>query len=208
MVAPREASSPSAAVSASWLGRSTPAVGSSRKSSSGSPASARDQHPLLLASGELGDAVTCAVGEVDHLEGVLDRRTVGTRERAQQATAGEPAGGDDLPDGGRDAGGRAEALGHVADPLPVVKVAQVGAEELERAGGQRAQPGQGADQGGLARPVGAHECHELAGLDAQVDATQDRAAADGDRPVREVQGCHWHPLAFTSASRLAFIRDR
>ena len=85
-----------------------------------------DQHALLLAAGELGDAVARPVGQADHLERVVDRGAVGARERAQQPAPGQPAGRDHLPHRGGYAGRGAGALRHEADPAPVARSASSG----------------------------------------------------------------------------------
>ena len=167
-----------------------------------------DQHPLLLAAGELGDAVAGAVEESHHLEGVPYRCAVGGTERTQQAATGQTAGGDDLPHRGRDAGGGPAPLGHVAHAGPAVEALEVGVEEPQLSRGQRAQPDQGAHQGGLPGPVGPHQRDELTGLHPQVHVTKDGATADGDRPVLEVHGCYRHALASRRASRFASMRER
>ena len=109
-------------------------------------------------------------------------------------------------DGGH-AAGRGGALRHEADPLPVAEVGERRAEEADDAAArQRQQPGDRADQGRLARAVGAHQRHELAGPDGEVDR---RAGSGGrrsrPRPSRtstgRCSGAHWHPFASWSASR-------
>ena len=171
---------------------------------------AGDQHPLLLAAGERGDAVVATVGEADDVERVVDGGPVGARERAQQPAAGQPAGGDHLPHRGGHAGGGARALRHEADPRPRVVLGERRAEQPQLARGQRQQAGDGADERGLAGAVRAHQGHELARHDGQVDAAQDRPAADGDRAAGQLDGSHGrvHPLASSRAVRFSRIRER
>ena len=106
----------SAPANASWLAASTPAVGSSRTSSSGCAGQRPgDQGALLLAAGEGGDRVAGPVGEPDGAQRRGDRGPVGRARRAQHAPAGQPPGGDHLADGGRYAAAGAEALRDVPD---------------------------------------------------------------------------------------------
>src|ERR1044072_2129372 len=84
IVAPRWERVRSASARTCWLGRSTPAVGSSRGRISGPPAAP----PLLLPAGQGGPALAGAVGEPDHVERVGDRGAVGAAERTQQPAPG------------------------------------------------------------------------------------------------------------------------
>ena len=90
-----------------------------------------DERPLLLPAGELGDPGLGLPGQADHADRVVDRCPVVAGERTQQPTAGERAGGDDLPHRRRDARAGAGTLGDEADPAPVVEVVERGAEQLE-----------------------------------------------------------------------------
>ncbi|BCB84379.1 hypothetical protein Psuf_016920 [Phytohabitans suffuscus] len=76
--------------------------------------------------------------------------------------------------------------------MPLPEAAQRRAEERDAAGPERDQPEDRADQGGLARAVGAQDRHHLAGRDAEGDVTQDGAVAVSDHPVRDV-----HDVAVT-----------
>ncbi len=38
--------------------------------------------------------------------------------------------------------------------------------------------------------------------------TQDGASADGDRPVSQLEGCYWHPLASWRLARLLRMIER
>ena len=116
------------------VGQVDPGVGLVEEEQLG-PAGQRpgDEDALLLAAGEVRDAVAGAVGEPDHGQGVVDRRAVLPAQGTQEATPGQSAGGDHLPHrGGHPRGGRG-ALGHEADPVPVVEVGKRDAEELQRA---------------------------------------------------------------------------
>jgi hypothetical protein len=155
----------------------------------------------------VGHAVPGAVGQADDLERVGDGGPVGPGEGAQQAPAREPTGGDDLPHRGWYAGACTGTLRHEADPVPLVEVGERHPEELQGAGRQRAQTGQGPHEGGLPRAVRPEQGDELAGLDREVDVAQDGAAADRDRPAPEPDRGHRHPLACWIASRFPRISE-
>ena len=70
-MAPRSLSRPSEVASEIWLARSTPAAGSSRKNSSGSPG--RAPRSARAAAGRrtgVGDAVAATTGQADHVQRV------------------------------------------------------------------------------------------------------------------------------------------
>ena len=128
-------------------------------------------------------------GEPDHLERVVDRGAVGARQRAQQARrVSRPDATTSHTDGGTpEDGARAlRARSRSATTRRTRRRASRTAAARRDASGQQA--GEGADQGGLARAVGAHQRHELAGLDRQVDAAQHRSAADRDRAGGQLDG--------------------
>ena len=173
-----------------------------------------DEHPLLLAARQLGDAVRRPVGQADDLERGRDGRPVGRAGRTQQAAPTHAPGGDDLADRGRHAAGRGRALRHEADPLPVTEVVERGPEEPHLAASHRQEPGERADEGGLARPVRAEQRHHVAGVDGQVDVAQDRPAPDRDGDPVEDDGNggvgrgHEQPLACWRAVRFSRMRER
>ena len=146
---------------------------------------AGDEHPLLLAAGQRGDAVAGPVGEPDDLEGVVDRRA-GRRGRAGRSSRRrrQPARGHHLADAWP-ARRRSAVARCGTKPIRCQsrKSAQRRAEEPDGARGQRAQADQRAHQGGLAGAVGAQQRDDLALAHGQVDAAQDRPAADGDGDV-------------------------
>ena len=113
----------------------------------------------------VADRVAGPVGQADGARAPRRRRARSARaRRAQEAPAGQPAGGDDLADGGRHAAAGAEPLRHVADARAT---AGIGAAACRRgatvAGAERHQAEHGADQGGLAGAVGAEDRDHLAG---------------------------------------------
>ena len=135
-VPPRRRNRRSAPANASWLAASTPAVGSSRTSRSGSPARAR------------AISVRCCWPPDRVAHRVADRGRPGRRRPAprgprpgrprpggrQHAAPGQPAGGDHLADGRRHAAAGADPLRHVADPGPLPEPALRHAEQLDLAG--------------------------------------------------------------------------
>jgi hypothetical protein len=173
---------------------------------------AGDQHPLLLPTGEGAAPVVRTFAEPDGVEGVADRSAVGLVQRAEEPSSCQPAGGHDLPHRGRDARGRAGPLRHEADALPFREPAEGGAEERDLAAGDRDQPHHRPDQGGLARAVGAEQRHHLAGADRQVDAAQDRAAAERHRSVGHLDDGrgrgHRQPFAACRPWRFHRMRER
>ena len=131
-----------------------------------------------------------AVGEPDDVERVVDRRPVGARERAQQPAAGRA---------GRTAttsqteAGTPEAAPARCGTKPIRcqsrKSRERGAEQLERArrcSGRR--PVSARTSVDLPEPLAPISATNSPGPDRQVDAAQDRPAADGDRAVRRADG--------------------
>ena len=160
-----------------------------------------DQDPLLLSTGERRDAVAGPVRQSDDLERLVDGGSVATTERPQQPSVRESPGRDDLPDRRRYAGAGAAALGDEADAPPVVEVLERRAEEAERPGRQRPEPGQRPHQRGLAGAVGSHQRHELTGAHRQVDPAQDRPAGDRDGAVAQLDDGSWRVLNSRSPPR-------
>ena len=141
---------------------------------------AGDERTLLLAAGQRGDAVVRAVREVGGLQRLLDRDAIDAPERAEQRAPRQAPGGDDLPHRRRHTGGGPAALRDEADPVPVVEPRDRRAEEPRLASGEWPEPEHRAREGGLAGAVGTEHDQPLAGLDGQVDASEDGAAGDGD----------------------------
>ena len=177
---------PSASASACWLGRSTPAVGSSRKNRSGSPASARAMSTRCCWPPDRWRRSSRRRSARPTTSSASSIAARSARDSGrEQPAAGQPAGGDDLPDRGGYAGGRAGALRHEADPLP--------ARRSRPAGCRRARPGPAA--AGAAR-LSARTSVDLPEPLAPISATnspastvrsiaaQHRPAADGDRRRR------------------------
>ncbi len=105
-----------------WLVRSTPAVGSSRISRSGSTGQRPgDQYPLLLAAGQLGDGVAAAARQSDRVEGVAIAVRSAAVNGTEPPAPGQPAGADHFLHGRRYAAGGGDPLRHVADPLPLAE---------------------------------------------------------------------------------------
>ena len=173
---------------------------------------ASDEDTLLLPAAQLGHAEARPVGQPDDVDRVGDGPPVLAGEREEGPPPGDATRRDDLPDGRGYAAARGGALRHEADAPPVAEVGVRRAEEGDAATRHRQQAGDRAHEGRLAGAVGAHQCEELTGPDGEVDPAQDRAAADRDRPVvdldRRCSGAHWHPLAFRSASRFWPMRER
>ena len=171
---------------------------------------AGDQHPLLLPAGQRRDAVAGLLAQADRVDRVLDRGPVLAPGRQERPAPRQPARGDDLAHGGRDAGAGADPLRHEADAAPVPEAVERGAEQphLAAAGGH--QPEHGADQGRLAGAVGAEDGEHLAGPHDEVDAAQHRTAAELDGAVGDGHDgiAHEHWFAFRRAARFARIRDR
>ena len=150
--------------------------------------------PLGLAAGEPAGT---APGEAADAEPVEVRLGVPSRLGAAPAAGPgregdvvddaqvreEPVGLEDQPD--RPLLGRHEAAGAgvvedgVAEPYPAV--------------GDRRQPGQDPQQGGLAGPVGAEHAEHLPRLDHGGDIEPERVALDGDVDVERPRGGSQHP---------------
>ena len=152
---------------------------------------AGDQHPLLLAAGQRGDAVPGLVGEADRLERGLDGLPVGPaasgtngrrRESRPEATTSRTEAG--TPEAAVD------PLRDEADAVPArANAVERGAEQPDLAAAGRDQAHHRADQRGLAGAVGAEDGDHLARRHGEVDAAQDRPAAEldgavGDRDCR------------------------
>ena len=170
---------------------------------------AGDEHPLLLAAGELRDAVRRPVGEADDLERRLDG-PAGRRRASGAAAAGARRGRRRRPRAPWRARRRwrSSAGARSRVRVPVAEVRDRRAEEPQRprgrggAGRSRRAPGWTCPS--RWRPAAATT---LAGADRQVDAAQDRAARRWRRrPAsrttgRGAGGGHEHPLACWRAAR-------
>ena len=151
----------------------------------------RQGHALLLAAGQPGDGAVRQRGEVDGGQGGVDALAVRLGQALGPAEPRRPAQGDDL------AGGKVHGqVGLLADERDLARaraarpVAHGAAGQLQRPG-RRDQPGDGAQQRGLAGAVGAHQSDPLAGPDLERHVAQDRPLAQGDRQsVGTEQGGH------------------
>ena len=128
---------------------------------------AGDQHPLLLAAGELGDAVAGARRRARRGSSARSTRP-GRRGAAGAAGAGGSAD-PTVTTSRTEAGTPAVAPGalrHVPDRRQSWKSANGVPKSRRLPPAQRAQPGEGAHQRGLAGPVRPEQRDELALLDA------------------------------------------
>ena len=140
-----------------------------------------DPYALALSAAELVDGAGGQLGDPHHLHGLLDGLPVLLRPLAEQALVGEAAAGHEVAH--QHAAGHDGALGQQTDPSGHVLGAQagdVGAVEQHRAPGGPVQPGQGAQQRGLAAGVGPDDGGEDAGRDVDVEVTGDHVALVGD----------------------------
>ena len=214
IVAPRVLEAAERAASACWLGRSTPGrrlVEEEQLRLAGERAG--DQHPLLLAAGQSEvTPVATPVGQADHLEGVVDGGPVGARERPEPAAAGQPAGGDDLPDRGR------------ARRRPRWRAAARSRSATTRRKSLSGVPKSATDpEASGSRPVSARTSVDLPEPLAPIRATSSPArtvrsmprrigrpamATDSRRRVDGVQARCWHPFASWRAARFSRISER
>ena len=136
------------------------------------------EHPLALAAGQ---GVQGRMGELLHphdRHGLLHRPPVGGAEPAEQAVPGEPGHAHHVvhPQGQHEAGG--VELAHVGDSGGPGQ--GLAAEHLDGAAGGRKQPGDGLEQGGLARAVGPHQGQQLPRLQGEADVRYHRLALVAD----------------------------
>ena len=186
------------------VGMSMPEVGSSRTSRSGSPdQGAGDEHPLLLSAGHLLHALERAVGQA-HVGQRRERAPPVPAGRSQRPAVQQP-GRHDLVGGRRDAGGGGQPLRHVPDPVPGGGRAERRAEQPHVTGGAGDHAEQRAHEGGLAGAVGAEQGEHLAGGHDEVDAVEDRLAAERHAEAGRLDhgGAHEQDNAMRSAARLA-----
>ena len=169
------------------------------------PSRARSASPTALLSRRGYD-----IGEPDGREGVVHGLAVGATGRGERSPAGQPAGGHHLAHGGGYAGRGADPLGDETHPPPVVEVLARGAEQPHLAPGDRDQTHHRPHQGGLAGAVGAQHGQHLTLSHGQLDAAQDRAAAELDGAVGDLHHglAHEHWSAFRRVTRLRRIKDR
>ncbi len=144
--------------------RSTPAVGSSRKKRSGSPASARAIstrccwppgeggrcHHAHARTGRLRRSLRRSARRSSVPEG---RNGLRRESRPEETTSHTDAG--TPPDGVR-------ALRNESDPAPVVELAQRRTEERHASTAEWSQTGEGTHERRLSGAVGAQQCNELA----------------------------------------------
>ena len=210
-VAPRSFSTPSASASARWLGRSTPAVGSSRKKRSGSPARARamstrccwppDSVATLSAARSARPTTSSASS--------IARRSARDSGREQPAAA-EPAGRDHLPHRRGYAGRGAGALGDEPDPVPLLEVGERACRTARPTRRDRPEAGQRPAPGSTCRSrwhPSAPRTRRLdrrgrcrAGPGARRGTAGHAAGSVDDRRVRQ-------PFASSSCGEVVRIRD-
>src|SRR5690606_37204853 len=121
---------------------------------------AGEEHPLLLAAGELADLPAREVGEADPLQALLGGAALGGTGAAEPA---EPSVGphlDDVAGVGGEVPVDAPPLRDVADEL--TDTLDRLPEELDRPGGRAQETHGDLKQRGLARPVGTDDAHEPA----------------------------------------------
>ena len=149
---------------------------------------AGDQHPLLLAAGQRGDAVAGPVGQADHLERVVDRGAVGAR--SGRSGGGGSAGRRRRPPTPRRVRRTRRSARCGTKPIRCQsrKSVEGGAEQLHRAGGERdaARSSRGPAWTCPSRWRRAGR-RTRRGATCEVDAAQDRAAAERDRAVGDGQ---------------------
>ena len=129
---------------------------------------AGDRHALLLAAGQLGRVVSAARGQADRFQRVARALAGGTAAFQFQRQHHVFLGGQ--------RGQQVERLEHETDQPPAqigaglfVQLLQRMAIQRDAAGIRRVQPGQQAEQGGLARAGGADDGETLARADLQAD---------------------------------------
>ena len=136
-----------------------------------------DRDPLLLPPGERAQVAVPQVGDPEQVEGLLDpaaHRVAGQPELLHAVGellldgVGDEAGGRVLPDVPHDVGALPWRMAYDARAVEQHVAVEVAAAEA------RHQPGDHPEQRGLADPGRAGDQHELALLDRQVDAVEDR----------------------------------
>jgi hypothetical protein len=158
---------------------SSAAVGSSRNSSSGLPGQGEHEpDPLGLPAGKLLHAPVCELADAGQRQQFGQAAAVGielaeeVHKLAHRAAFRQPAG-----------------LQHAADLPGAHRGRRSPAEHPHLAGGGGTQAEHGVDGGGLARPVGAEQRHDLAPADVEghaIECAHIRAVdldyvAEGDR---------------------------
>lgn len=131
---------------------------------------ARQRHALLLAAGQLARVVAGAMGQADLRQHLVHPRAVlapGQLQRQRDVL------------GGGQCRQQVEALEHEADlaraqlgPCFFIKTAQILAGQFDAAAAGQVQPGQQAEQGGLAGTGGADDGRAGAFMDGQGDVVQ------------------------------------
>ena len=151
---------------------------------------AGEEHPLPFAAGEGGQLAAVEAGEVQPAEHLVHGVEVGGRLPAQRRDVRGAAEQHVVQH--RHAGRHHRGLCHGGHHPGAVPAAQRGARRTEQ--GDRPRRGQqaadGAQQGGLAGAVRADHGDPLADGDGEVDAGQDRRAAEVDVQPAHLDGRH------------------
>ena len=159
----------------------------------------RDEHPLLLATGQGSEGPPGPVRQAHAIQGLGDDRPVGAGEPPKCSTMRQPAGGNHFPHGGV-LNVQSGVLGDVSDAVPVPEPSDRGSEQFQGALLKRGQGHQGAKQGGLAGAVRTEDGHGLVGVDAQAHVLEDRQAAEkdvnplGGHQCSGLRSSHWPVL--------------
>ena len=184
----------------------------------------RHAQPLLLAARETPDGAIGVALRTDRRQRLVDPAAyVGTTGESQARPVPVDPEGHQVAPAQRGAGGDQPLLRDVADPA--ITAGDRTTEQLDPAAGQRLQPEDGLEQGGLARAVGAEHGQELAGTHVEVEVGPQRPCAeresgagqaddavpltgDGEGDSNGVVRAHAPPRAAATASRFACCQPR
>ena len=149
------------------------------------------EHELALSHRQIAHVPTAKTLDADSGDGHIDRRPVGSRTTSEQALVRQPTEADELLDAQRE--GQLHLAGHDGDPpgeRGTVDLRERDPVEADPAARRCREPGQTAQQAGLAGPVRAHEAEALTCRHVEGDVRQDLATPVGQREVGDGDG---HP---------------
>src|SRR5581483_5363075 len=161
----------------------------------------RDAEPLLLAAGKDADRGVRVPRGSDLRERGVDPGCTGRVEAAEPPAVAVDPEPHKVAAAQRKVAVEDPLLGDVADP--VAALAGRAALDCDAAGAGLEQAEQDAHEGGLARPVRAEDGEQLARLELEAQALEQRASAEAECEALRRDDAHLRPSAAASARACA-----